>query len=220
MIAQLRGTLVEATPSVAVLDVSGIGFELGISGMTAAALPQLGEEVRLFTRMRVGNDAVALFGFATAEERTMFDRLIGVSSVGPRLALAVLSKYSVSQIFSIVMAEDLAGMSAVSGVGKKTAQRLILELKGSLANPWRLIKALWAWRKIKDARMIMLGVSPKFRQRGIDLILIKHIIDHGVAVWNEAELSWVLEDNEGIIRGIMECGCHPSKRYRIYQKSL
>uniref|UniRef100_UPI002805FE8D OB-fold domain-containing protein n=1 Tax=uncultured Enorma sp. TaxID=1714346 RepID=UPI002805FE8D len=75
MIAQLRGTLVEATPSVAVLDVSGIGFELGISGMTAAALPQLGEEVRLFTRMRVGNDAAALFGFATAEERTMFDRL-------------------------------------------------------------------------------------------------------------------------------------------------
>ena len=94
------------------------------------------------------------------------------------------------------------------------------ELKGSLANPWRVLKALWAWRKIKDARMIMLGVSPQFRKRGIDLILIKHIIDHGVAVWNEAELSWVLEDNEGIIRGITECGCHPSKRYRLYQKSL
>ena len=141
MIAQLRGTLVEATPSVAVLDVSGIGFELGISGMTAAALPQLGEEVRLFTRMRVGNDTVALFGFATAEERIMFDRLVGVSSVGPRLALAVLSKYSVSQIFSIVMAEDLAGMSVVSGVGKKTAQRLILELKGSLAKDRELASA-------------------------------------------------------------------------------
>ena len=93
-------------------------------------------------------------------------------------------------------------------------------LKGSLTNPWRLVKALWAWRKIKDARMIMLGVSPQFRKRGIDLILIKHIIDHGVAVWNEAELSWVLEDNDGIIRGITECGCHLSKRYRLYQKSL
>ena len=93
-------------------------------------------------------------------------------------------------------------------------------LKGSLCHPWRLVKALLAWRKIKDARMIMLGVSPQFRKRGIDLILIKHIIDHGVAVWDEAELSWVLEDNDGIIRGIMECGCHPSKRYRLYQKSL
>lgn len=93
-------------------------------------------------------------------------------------------------------------------------------LKGSLTNPWRLLKALWAWHKIKDARMIMLGVSPQFRKRGIDLILIKHIIDHGVAVWNEAELSWVLEDNDGIIRGITECGCHLSKRYRLYQKSL
>ena len=93
-------------------------------------------------------------------------------------------------------------------------------LKGSLKNPWRVLKALWAWKHIKDARLIMLGVRPEFRKRGLDLILIKHIITHGVAVWNEAELSWVLEDNAGMIRGIEECGCHPSKRYRIYQKSL
>lgn len=181
MIAQLRGTLVEATPSVAVLDVSGIGFELGISGMTAAALPQLGEEVRLFTRMRVGNDAVALFGFATAEERTMFDRLIGVSSVGPRLALAVLSKYSVSQIFSIVMAEDLAGMSAVSGVGKKTAQRLILELKGSLAKDRELAVAdvpasgcmpvaRPASTPLEDAKaaLLSMGFSPQETELALD----------------------------------------------------
>ena len=93
-------------------------------------------------------------------------------------------------------------------------------LKGSLANPWRVIKALWAWKHIKDARLIMLGVLPEFRKRGLDLILIKHIVTHGVAVWDEAELSWVLEDNAGMIRGIEECGCHPSKRYRIYQKPL
>lgn len=141
MIAQLHGILLEATLSVAVLDVSGIGFEVGISGMTAASLPPLGEEVRLYTRMRIGNDAVALFGFATVEERTMFDRLVAVSSVGPRLALAVLSKYSVSQIYSIVMAEDTTGMSAVPGVGKKTAQRLILELKGTLAKDHGLAAA-------------------------------------------------------------------------------
>ena len=128
MIAQLRGTLVEATLSQAVIDVSGIGFEVGISGLTAAALPALGEEVCLFTRMRVGQDAVAVFGFATREERTVFDRLVAVATVGPRLALAVLSKYSASQLYSIVMAEDAAAMAAVPGVGKKKAQRLILEL--------------------------------------------------------------------------------------------
>lgn len=93
-------------------------------------------------------------------------------------------------------------------------------LRGSLANPVRLVRALWAWRKIKDARLLMLGVLPQFRQRGIDLILIKHIITHGVAVWDWAELSWVLEDNAGMLRGIEECGCHPYKRYRVYQKEI
>ncbi len=93
-------------------------------------------------------------------------------------------------------------------------------LDGSLRNPWRVLKALWTWKHIKDARLIMLGVRPEFRKRGLDLILIKHIVTHGVSVWNEAELSWVLEDNAGMIRGIEECGCHFSKRYRIYQKDL
>ncbi len=76
---------------------------------------------------------MTLFGFATKEERTMFDRLVSITGVGPRLALAVLSKYSVSQLYSIVMAEDEKSMSSVSGVGKKTAQRLILELKSVFA---------------------------------------------------------------------------------------
>lgn len=181
MIAQLRGTLVEATPSVAVLDVSGIGFEMGISGMTAASLPPLGEEARLFTRMRVGNDAVALFGFATPEERTMFDRLVAVSGVGPRLALAVLSKYTVSQVYTIVMAEDLAGMSAVSGVGKKTAQRLVLELKGSLANDrelagapapavGRIPVARAATSPLEDARaaLLSMGFTPQETELALD----------------------------------------------------
>lgn len=93
-------------------------------------------------------------------------------------------------------------------------------LRGSLYNPWRLIKALLAWKKIKDARLLMLGVLPEFRKRGVDLILIKHIITHGVAVWDKAELSWVLEDNVGMLRGIEECGCHFSKRYRVYEKKI
>lgn len=133
MISQLRGTLVEATASSVVLDVSGIGFELGISGTTAAQLPAVESPCVLFSRMVVREDAVTLFGFALKDERTMFDRLVAVSGVGPRLALAVLSKFTVGQLYSVVMAEDVKGMSTVPGVGKKTAQRLILELKSVFA---------------------------------------------------------------------------------------
>ncbi len=113
--------------SSAVVDVSGVGFELGISGSTAATLPTPGGEVRLYTRMQVREDAMTLFGFSSKDERTMFDRLVSVSGVGPRLALAVLSTYTVGQLYSLVMAEDDKGMAKVPGVGKKTAQRLILE---------------------------------------------------------------------------------------------
>ena len=106
MISQLHGTLVESTMSSAVVDVSGVGFELGISGSTAATLPTPGGEVRLYTRMQVREDAMTLFGFSSKDERTMFDRLVSVSGVGPRLALAVLSTYTVGQLYSLVMAED------------------------------------------------------------------------------------------------------------------
>ena len=93
-------------------------------------------------------------------------------------------------------------------------------LRGSLLNPLRTLKALLKWSKIRDARLIMLGVDPHYRKRGIDLVLIKHIVDYGVAIWDEAELSWILEDNDGIIRAMTEAGCRQTKRYRLYQKNL
>lgn len=93
-------------------------------------------------------------------------------------------------------------------------------LHGTLCHPLRTLKALAKWRKIRDARLIMLGVEPGYRKRGIDLVLIKHIVEHGVAVWDWAELSWILEDNEPIIRAMTEAGCRQTKRYRLYQKSL
>ncbi len=133
MIATIRGTLLEASSSVAVIEAGGLGFEVGMSSCTAASLPALGEECRLYTRMQVREDSMTLYGFANKDERTMFDRLLAVSGVGPRLALAILSRYDVSQLYSIVMAEDDKAMAAVSGVGKKTAQRLILELKSVFA---------------------------------------------------------------------------------------
>ena len=133
MIVQLRGTVAEATLNTAVLDVSGVGFELGISGITAATLPPVGAEATLYVRMQVREDAMALFGFATREERTLFDRLVSVSGVGPKLALSVLSTFSAADLYTVVMTDDAKRMATVPGVGKKTAQRLMLELKSTFA---------------------------------------------------------------------------------------
>lgn len=141
MISQLSGVLVEAVPSAIVIDVHGVGFELGISGTTAASLPPVGEEVRVYTRMVVREDSCTLFGFASKDERTMFDRLVSVSGVGAKLALAILSMFSVGQLYTVVMAEDAKAMATVSGVGKKTAQRLILELKSVFAKDKSLVAA-------------------------------------------------------------------------------
>ena len=133
MIAQVRGSLEEASLSSVVVDVGGVGFELGVSGITAASLPTLGQEVRLYTRMQVREDAWSLFGFATKEERTLFDHLVSVSGVGPKLALSVLSKFRVAELYTVVVTEDVKRMQSVPGVGKKTAQRLILELQSTFA---------------------------------------------------------------------------------------
>lgn len=182
MITMLHGTLVEATPSVAVLDVGGVGFEIGISGTTAASLPALGNDCRLFCRLQVREDAMTLFGFSTKEERTMFDRLVAVSGVGPRLALAVLSTFSVSQLYTVVMAEDDKGMAKVPGVGKKTAQRLILELKSVFAKDHGMLAAnvpaagqlplaaAPAPSALDDARtaLLSMGFSPQEAELALD----------------------------------------------------
>ena len=129
MIVYLTGTLLEATPSTVVLDVGGVGYELGISATTAASLPEVGSAgVSLFVRMVVREGAVDLYGFSTRDERTLFDKLVGISHVGPKLALSVLSTFSPAGLVAVVAADDVAGMSRVPGVGKKTASRLIMEL--------------------------------------------------------------------------------------------
>lgn len=129
MIVSLTGTILEVSPSHVVLDVGGVGFEMGVSATTAATLPEQGTAgVGLLTRMVVRESAVDLYGFATRDERILFDKLVSISHVGPKLALSVLSTFSPAELATVVIANDTAGMSRVSGVGKKTASRLIMEL--------------------------------------------------------------------------------------------
>ncbi len=130
MIYRLRGTLVEKDTEGVVLDAGGVGYRASAPLATLRALPSLGEECVIHTRMVVREDAMLLFGFATKEERATFDALIGVSKVGPKLALAVLSAMSPAEIAEAVARGDVLKFAAVPGLGRKSADRLVLELKG------------------------------------------------------------------------------------------
>lgn len=139
MIVQLTGTLLEVLPTHAVLDVGGVGYELGISSLTAAALPAAGEAgVTILTRLIVREGAMDLYGFTTREERALFDKLVAVSGVGPKLALSVLSTYTPAQLATIVATQDVNRIARVPGVGKRKGQRLLVELEGVFAKDMQL----------------------------------------------------------------------------------
>jgi Holliday junction DNA helicase RuvA len=130
MIHRLRGILVEKDTEGVLLDVGGVGYRASASLGTLRALPSLGEECVIHTRMVVREDAMLLFGFAAPEERAAFDALTAVSKIGPKLALAVLSAMSPPDISEAVARGDVLKLSSVPGLGRKTAERLVLELKG------------------------------------------------------------------------------------------
>ena len=130
MIYRLRGTLVEKDTEGVVVDVGGVGYRASCSLATLRALPSVGEECVVHTRMVVREDAMLLFGFSGKEERSAFDLLTAVSKVGPKLALAVLSAMTPQEISEAVARGDVVKLSSVPGLGRKTAERLVLELKG------------------------------------------------------------------------------------------
>ncbi len=115
---------------------------------------------------------------------------------------------------------EIKGEVAGFAISIPNMNHVLKILNGNL-NPFKLPKALLAWRKIRDCRMIMLGVHPEHRGRGLELLLVKHVVDNGIAKgWNKAELSWMLEDNKAIISVIEEAGCKKTKTYRLYQKNI
>lgn len=132
MIGRLKGTLLEKAPPAILLDVSGVGYEVDVPMSTFCNLPEAGAEVTLLTHFVVREDAMLLYGFATAAEREAFRALIRISGVGPRIALAVLSGLTVEQLASAVEAGEAGLLTRIPGIGKKTAERLILELKSKL----------------------------------------------------------------------------------------
>jgi Holliday junction DNA helicase RuvA len=132
MIGKLTGTLLEKNPPQLLIDCHGVGYEVDVPMSTFYNLPALGEKTALLTHFVVREDAQILYGFGTASEREAFRQLIKISGVGPRTALSVLSGMSVADLAQAVTAQESGRIMKVPGIGKKTAERLLLELKGKL----------------------------------------------------------------------------------------
>ena len=134
MYAHIEGTVSEKNADSIVIDAGGVGYEISASATTLSNCPPTGERAKLYTYLSVREDAMELFGFRTREEKRMFLRLIGVSGIGPRTALGVLSALSVHDLSVALVTGDAQALARAPGIGKKTAQRLVLELKDKVTD--------------------------------------------------------------------------------------
>src|ERR1051325_1805585 len=132
MIAHLRGKLLSKQPDRAVVEAAGVGYDVAITGTAYSELPNAGGEVALHIHTHVREDALALYGFLHADEKRLFEKLIGVSGIGPKLAITVLNGISTERLVAAIRGNDLASLTKVSGIGKKTAERMVLELRDKL----------------------------------------------------------------------------------------
>lgn len=132
MIGRLSGTLLEKAPPHVLVDCNGVGYEVDVPMSTFYNLPHTGEKVVLFTHLVVREDAHLLFGFGSASERALFRQLIKITGIGARMALAILSGMTVAELSQAVTLQETGRLVKVPGIGKKTAERLLLELKGKL----------------------------------------------------------------------------------------
>src|SRR5712692_1249295 len=135
MIAVMRGTLVEKHPNQAVVDVGGVGYDVHIPITTFTRLPDAGAEVRLRVYTHVREDTLALYGFLSGDEKNLFEKLIGVSGIGPSLAIKVLSGLAAAELIAAIRKGEVERLVRIPGVGKKTAERMVLELRDKLPAP-------------------------------------------------------------------------------------
>jgi Holliday junction DNA helicase RuvA len=176
VIGRVVGTLVEKTPPELLVDVAGIGYEISASMTTIYELPQVGDQVVLFTHFLVKEDAHTLYGFIHKNERALFRILIKVNGIGPKMALAVLSSMSSEELISNVQESDVDALTRIPGVGKKTAERLIIELRDKLGQAAKndLFSTPTVLRQIQadprqeaEAALISLGYKPQEAAKAI-----------------------------------------------------
>ncbi|MDG1444489.1 MAG: Holliday junction branch migration protein RuvA [Pseudomonadales bacterium] len=171
MIGRIRGTIIEKTPNMVLIDVAGVGYELEIPLSTFYELGLLDENVILHTQMVVREDAQLLYGFKTLEEREMFRSLVKVNGVGPKLAITILSGVSASDFVRCVLDGDVKSLVALPGVGKKTAERLIVEMKDRMPKAESLtlgsLTPLQGHLADAESALIQLGFKPQDASRAL-----------------------------------------------------
>ncbi len=166
MIGHLHGTIVECSPDAVVLDVNGVGYQLEVPLSTYYEVEKLGLEqaVTLQVRTYLRDDRITLYGFWNGRERDLFERLIGVSKIGPKVALGILSGLPADELLSALASGDVVRLSRIPRVGKKTAERLVLELKDKVADLAKGLTPVAAPSDSDDLVMALLGLGYKRRE--------------------------------------------------------
>lgn len=161
MIAHLRGKLISRHPSLVIVETAGVGYDVTISMPAFAELPPLGSEVAFHIHTHVREDQIALYGFLRPEEKQLFEKLITVSGIGPKLAITILSGMPADEMVNSIRANDLARLTKIPGIGRKTAERMVLELRDKLppagANEMRVIPSLSATQEDVLSALLNLG---------------------------------------------------------------
>ena len=173
MIAHLRGRILEKQPNRVIVDVGGVGYDVAVPLSTFYGLADLGGDVSLRVHTHVREEAIALFGFATALELDLFERLIGISGIGPKVGLAVLSGIEPGELIGAIERGDLARLTAIPGVGKKTSERIVLELKDRLPKTRVVVEAAGEPEApvLRDdllSALINLGYHRPLAEKGVD----------------------------------------------------
>jgi Holliday junction DNA helicase RuvA len=178
VIAQLRGRLLRKAPQEAVVDVGGVGYRVTIPLSTFYRVGEPGAEVTLLTHTHVREDALALFGFLTAMEQELFERLIAVSGVGPKVAISILSGIEAPELAAALRSSDIARLTRIPGVGKKTAERLVVELKDKMQDLPAAEAAVPASPSAATddlvSALLHLGYSRPEAERGVERALRDH----------------------------------------------
>ncbi|PWJ59622.1 Holliday junction DNA helicase RuvA [Dyadobacter jejuensis] len=180
MIAYINGTVAHKDPAYTILDVNGIGYELRISLQTFSAMPELGNKCKLVTYLNIREDAHILYGFAEEQEKHLFLELVSVSGIGPATALVMLSSLSYEEIMKGIAEEDLRLIQSIKGIGLKTAQRVILELKDKMrkeflqgASSGTASTPQASVRSEALAALVTLGIPKATAEKSLDAILKK-----------------------------------------------
>jgi holliday junction DNA helicase RuvA len=198
VIARLKGTLVEKTPTRLIIDVAGVGYDVLVPLSTFYGIGDAGADVTLRVHTHVREDVIALYGFGSAIEQDLFERLIGISGIGPKLALAVLSGIDAGELVRAIRSQDVARLTKIPGIGKKTAERIGLELKDRL--PAALQPAGGAVAQAAPADQLRDDLLSALTNLGYQRAAAEKAIDAGLKKTPDAPFEQQLRD---ILRGMM-----------------